>query len=304
MMEMRKIVFVIVLSLSALALQAQLLYSITGGQAGQKSYILGTYHFAPSSFCDSIPGLWRAFDEVEQVCGELVMTDMMKADNLAKMQNAMMLPEGTTLQSMLSEEEMARLNTLCKEVMGMDFTNPLVAGQLGRLTPGALTQQLIVMLYLRLTPNFNANDGIDSYMQTKALEKGRAVTGFETVDDQVKALFLSQTLDRQKQLLMCFVDNKEMLVDQTQRLTAAYFRQDLGLIGQIVDEKRNDACDSTEEEEEVLIYGRNAHWVAKMPGIMADKNTLFVVGAAHLIGEKGVLQLLRDAGYVVEPVCR
>ena len=37
---------------------------------------------------------------------------------------------------------------------------------------------------------------------------------------------------------------------------------------------------------------------------MSAKNTLFVVGAAHLVGEKGVLQLMRDAGYVVEPVTR
>ena len=42
----------------------------------------------------------------------------------------------------------------------------------------------------------------------------------------------------------------------------------------------------------------------KMPEMMSAKNTLFVVGAAHLVGEKGVLQLMRDAGYVVEPVTR
>ena len=80
---------------------------------------------------------------------------------------------------------------------------------------------------------------------------------------------------------MCFVDNRDFMMQQTDDLTAAYFRQDLESIKTITDEKFNDACDSTEEEEELLISGRNAN-----------------------VGEKGVLQLMRDAGYVVEPVTR
>ena len=303
-LSMKKIAFIIIIVCSALTAQAQLLYSISGKGTSQKSYILGTYHFAPPSFCDSIPGLWKALDEVKQVCGELVMADMANTENLTKFQSAMMLPEGVTLQSLMTEEEMGRLNTLCKEIMGMDFTNPLIANQLGKFTPGALYEQLIVMLYMSKTPNFNPNDAIDNFMQSKALEKGYEVTGFETLDEQINILFKSQTLERQKTLLMCFVDNRDFMMQQTDDLTAAYFRQDLESIKTITDEKFNDACDSTEEEEELLISGRNANWAKKIPEMMSAKNTLFVVGAAHLVGEKGVLQLMRDAGYVVEPVTR
>ena len=39
-----------------------------------------------------------------------------------------------------------------------------------------------------------------------------------------------------------------------------------------------------------------------MPGIMKDKSTLFAVGAAHLVGEKGVIELLKKAGYTVEGI--
>ena len=38
----------------------------------------------------------------------------------------------------------------------------------------------------------------------------------------------------------------------------------------------------------------------KMPAIMADKPTFFAVGALHLVGENGLLQLLKNAGYTVE----
>ena len=56
----------------------------------------------------------------------------------------------------------------------------------------------------------------------------------------------------------------------------------------------------TPEEEEALIYGRNANWAKQMPDIMKQASTLFVVGAGHLPGEHGVLKLLEKQGYTVE----
>ena len=46
----------------------------------------------------------------------------------------------------------------------------------------------------------------------------------------------------------------------------------------------------------------NADWLTKMPRLMNEKPTLFAVGAGHLLGEKGVLNLLRQEGYTVESV--
>ena len=69
-----------------------------------------------------------------------------------------------------------------------------------------------------------------------------------------------------------------------------------------MDRKLGGKCDSTPEEEDMLINNRNADWVEKMPGIMTSKPTFFAVGAAHLPGDKGVLQLLRNAGYTIEGV--
>ena len=66
----------------------------------------------------------------------------------------------------------------------------------------------------------------------------------------------------------------------------------------------HNSCDNRPEEEAALIYDRNADWVTKMPSLMASKPTLFAVGAAHLPGEKGVLHLLRQAGYTVEGVVK
>jgi len=116
-------------------MQAQLLYKISGNGLTKPSYIIGTYHLAPVSFADSIPGLKEAMAATEQVYGELDMTDLTSAENLQKMQTAMMLPEGTTLSKLLTAEEMARLNVVLKELMGVDMTNQMVAQQLTDCLP-------------------------------------------------------------------------------------------------------------------------------------------------------------------------
>ena len=55
---------------------AQLLYRISGKGLEKPSYIVGTYHLAPATFVDSIPGARAALDEVEQVCGEVDNAEM------------------------------------------------------------------------------------------------------------------------------------------------------------------------------------------------------------------------------------
>ena len=92
------------------------------------------------------------------------------------------------------------------------------------------------------------------------------------------------------------------MMSVTDQIIEAYYSQDLNKIDEIEDLKTNDECDQTEEENNALIYDRNANWMTKMPGIMASKPTFFAVGALHLVDDKGLISLLKKAGYQVEPV--
>ena len=300
---MKKLMMTIALAvMTAMSMQAQLLYKISGNGLTKPSYIIGTYHLAPVSFTDSIPGLTEALAASEQVYGELDMTDLMSAENLQKMQAGMMLPEGTKLSTLLTEEEMARLNVVLKELMGVDMSNPMVAQQLDGLSPQALQTQLSLLIYMKKHDGFNPQATFDGYFQQVAQQQGKGVGGLETPDFQVDVLFHGQSLERQKELLMCLVDNKEHTELMAEQLVEAFFKQDLVGVKAVIDEKEQTQCDSTPEEEDMLIYNRNANWAKLMPQIMADKATFFAVGAGHLPGEKGVLQLLKNAGYIIEGV--
>jgi uncharacterized protein YbaP (TraB family) len=59
---------------------------------------------------------------------------------------------------------------------------------------------------------------------------------------------------------------------------------------------------STAQYMDLLLYNRNANWVSQFPAIAKNASTLFAVGAGHLGGSKGVINLLRQRGYQVRPI--
>ena len=300
---MKKMFLTLLLTVMAtVGMNAQLLYKISGKGLQKPSYIIGTYHLAPVSFVDSIPGLRGALAESEQVYGEIETADMTSPENIAKMQQAMMLPEGKTLTELLTPEQMQKLNATMRELLGVDMSNPMVAQQMNKMLPQALVTQLTVIMYLKKHSGFNPTQSFDDYFQQQAVAQGKPVGGFETMDFQLQALFGSISIERQIELLMCFLNNREWEESQVDNIVEAFFAQDLNRIEAAMDEKQDNSCDATDEENELLIYGRNATWLKKMPEIMQQKSTFFAVGAAHLVGERGVLAGLRNAGYLVEGI--
>lgn len=101
---------------------------------------------------------------------------------------------------------------------------------------------------------------------------------------------------------MCTVDNIDYNKEVARRIVAAFYKQDLDELNRISNEKQHNACDITPAEEEELIFSRNANWAKLLPAIMQKKSTLFAVGCLHLPGEKGLLNLLKQAGYTISPV--
>lgn len=299
---MKRIVFTLVFACAVLCAPAQLLYRISGKGLPTPSYIVGTYHLADVAFVDSIPGIRQAMNDCQQVYGELVMSDMLGADSIALMQQAMMLPEGMTLQKLLTTDEMDRLNAYMKGIMGMDMTNPLVAQQMGKMTPSALSTLLSVYTFIKKGGNFDLQNSFDEFFQKQARNQGKTVGGLETMAFQIKTLYGGKSLERQKELLMCQIDNAAFLDEMADGVIKAFYAQNLDAVMQAMDEKLNNSCDASPEEDAQLIYNRNSDWVKKMPALMVKKPTLFAVGAGHLPGEKGVLNLLRQAGYRVEGV--
>jgi uncharacterized protein YbaP (TraB family) len=59
---------------------------------------------------------------------------------------------------------------------------------------------------------------------------------------------------------------------------------------------------SDKKYEELLLTRRNINWIGQLKAIMHKESVFVAVGAGHLVGEKGLINLLRKEGYTVEPL--
>lgn len=184
------------------------------------SYIVGTYHIVDDSFVDSIAGIRQAFDDCQQVYTEVSYSESTSADSLA-FKKAQLLPEGMTIDKLLSSEEMNRLNAFVKRIIGTDLSNPPMAS-LWHSTPTALYLSLSVAIFAKKHGALmKSGTMIDVFFHKEASKQGKSVGGLETMAFQLSLLF-GYTLEEQKESLMCMVDNGEIIEKLEEDMAQAY----------------------------------------------------------------------------------
>ena len=272
-----------------------LLWKISGNKLEQPSYLFGTHHLVPLSFLDSIAGLTASFDATEQTVGELDMNNM--GEMQMQLMTASLMPDNYSYDSMLSEEDQQVLDTTLKEYVGAGLE------QLSQMKPAMLNTLLSVMMYKKMYPTDKVELSMDEHFQKEARDKGHQTVGLESVQDQIDVLFGSQPIERQAESLICTIKNMDYGKKQMDRLMVAYYAQDLTAMAQLFEEDDADnPCPSTDEEKDELNKERNLKWMTKLPDMMSQKSSFIAVGCLHLVGEDGLINLLRKAGYKVEAV--
>ena len=102
---MKKLLGILLFISIALSANAQLLWKVSGKGLEKPSNIFGTYHLSPLSIKESIAAMPQAMSETAQVYGEVVMSEMATPAFMQSMQQQMMMPKDTTLQSLFTPEQ-------------------------------------------------------------------------------------------------------------------------------------------------------------------------------------------------------
>ena len=287
---MKRILTILALSLLCLTSNAQLVWKISGNGIKKPSYILGTHHGCPFNYCDSIPGLMKAFDKVDNIIGEINMIEFaeMSPERIQKMQAMMMIPADTSLLSLFSTEEAAKVNEWLGKKMGASLE------MLSVMKPMTIMVTVQNKEMMEVIPEIATMTTIDKYMQTLGQRKGKTIGELETADYQMELLY-GNSLEEQADALLEMIDHgdsKELL----QQLTNAYKSQNLDTLWKVFQEQM------TGYEYDAIVKVRNLNWEKQMKELLPKQSTLFVVGAGHLPGESGMINLLRKAGYKVKPM--
>ena len=278
------------LSLLCLTSNAQLVWKISGNGIKKPSYILGTHHGCPFTYCDSIPGLMKAFDKVDNIIGEINMIEFaeMSPERMQKMQAMMMMPADTSLLSLFSTEEAAKVNEWLGKKMGASLE------MLSVMKPMTIMVTVQNKEMMEVIPEIATMTTIDKYMQTLGQRKGKTIGELETADYQMELLY-GNSLEEQADALLEMIDHGDSK-GLLQQLTNAYKSQNLDTLWKVFQEQM------TGYEYDAIVKVRNLNWEKQMKEILPKQTTLFVVGAGHLPGEYGMINLLREAGYKVKPV--
>lgn len=293
---MKKIFLLFALMMLAFASQAQLLWKVSGNGLSRPSYIMGTYHFAPASMMEKIPGMQQALEGCDVVVGEIEKESMMSAEAQAKMAQAMIAPLDSTLDKLFSPEDLAIVEQVFDKYFG---AMGVKLSQMNMLKPNAISVQMQAMQAVKYFPNFNQNELIDLAVQTAANEMGRPSIGLETIEEQIELLF-NGPLTEQAEGLLEACKKDDLFTVQSSALVEAYMAQDLTRIEAVFTDP--ELGGENAEEMEALIYDRNRSWAEKLHKMMPERAALVCVGAGHLPGDQGLLQLLRNRGYTVEPM--
>lgn len=269
-----------------------LLWKVSDGD--NSLYLLGSIHLLKKSDYPLSPDVDAALRESKTVIFELDMDDMMKPDNLAKMQQSFAFEDGRTLGDALPAQTMAKL-----EAMFAKTGTPVSAVQ--GVEPWALNLQLVMGVVMGM--GFDAQAGVDHHLTREAKKAGKSLMALETLQDQID-MFESQPEAEQVRSLERFLDNPMQTVQLMQALHAGWKAGDVERLDR---DLRGTTAAESPESYRVMNVVRNDKWMpklqARLDGHGKGDDSLAVVGALHLLGADGVVEKLRAKGYRVERIC-
>lgn len=274
---------VLVLLLLAGPVSAQVFYTVSGEQ-GQVNWLLGTLHSSDERVLEWSPVLEQAVSQADTVMLELYPD----ADALRRIDAAMLLPAGQSLDFLLP-------SALFDSVTSLLRSQGLEQQRARRLRPWAA-------LMVLSQPEAGPRGFMDMNLATMAQRAGAAVSSLETVEEQLDVLSMLP-IESQRVLLRQAVLEWPNRHNEHDRLVQHYLKGDLTGLRAMALESLSQLPDS--ERDAFFKHGlvqRNRRMSQRVQSCLEIGRCLIAVGALHLPGDDGLIELLNELGWRVEPV--
>lgn len=261
------------------AQEKSLLYKIESPN-GKASYLFGTMHIIPDSAFYFPSKLQKVIKHSDKIVLEIGDMNMMKAQQL------MMLKEGSCFDIFTPEQKDSVLNWGAKT---MNIAPELFEQAVSKSKPFVLMQLG--------AQDLMAGDVKYVEEEVKKVDKEIPVVGLETLEQQI-GLFDSIPDEMMAEMIMSYVRGSENTEDLMTPMIRAYMDKDLEkLAALIAQEESTGGFDS-----ELLLTSRNKAWVPQIEQLISKESCFIAVGAGHLGGKNGVIDLLTKEGYKIVPV--
>lgn len=256
------------------------LWKIEHPNLEKASYVYGTLHMMCESDFNIPEKVTLVMNEVEDLALEVNISDPAEMKSIQSM-----MASAKPVSQEVSKEQFQKLNALIQEKLGVP---------LKQIDSYGLSTINMIMASKMLPCDTL------KYMETELIQiataKGLTINSLETGETQMKYINKGYPSSFAYQQILLFDKYKSDF-----RKTIHFYKdEDLTqAVALLTKEEYMDA-----NAIEYILTRRNEDWVAKMPEMMKTKQTLFAVGAAHLVGDQGILNLLIKKGYTVTAVLK
>ena len=264
-----------------------LLWQISGNGLQHPSYLFGTIHMICSEDALLSDSLKAAIESSDAVYFEVDMDNLLEMIGVMR---KMKMRNDTTLADLLDKEDYEKVKKYFE-----DKETLLPFSVLETYKP-----LLAASMLMEGSTECESPEAMEEVIMKEAKRHSKNVKGLETMAFQM-SIFDTIPYKMQAMQLLKYVDDAgktDTNNNEYDKLMRAYKEQDLSKLEELTKTTDMGIANFTD----ILLYNRNRNWVEKLKTIMPDHPVVVAVGAGHLPGDSGVINLLRKAGYTVKPI--
>ncbi|HEX5667293.1 MAG TPA: TraB/GumN family protein [Chitinophagaceae bacterium] len=258
-----------------------LLWSVTGKGLSTPSYVYGTIHMICKEDFLFSSTLKQKLNDSKSIYLELDMDDPSMMIKMA----TMAIMKDHTLQDLMSEADYKTLSQFVKDTLGMPM---MLFNKMKPIT-------LMSLIYTKVLP-CSSTESYEMKMVEIAKASKKEIRGLETIEEQM-GVFDKIPDSVEAQMIMEMIRTMPAQRKQMTEMVEAYKKEDIQTLAAQLSESPK-----WKGFEDILLANRNRNWIPIMETAMKQGTQVFAVGAGHLPGKDGVINLLRAAGYTVTPV--
>lgn len=248
-------------------------------------YLLGSIHVLRPSDYPLERAVLEAYGNSKSLLMEVNLEELDSSSIQAEMLTAAMLPEGRTLPDILGAQRYGHAAALAREV-GVDLST------FDQFAPWFVAEVISQQQLTQL--GFQPESGVEMYFMEKARNDGKAVSGLETVHDQI-SVFQNMPLDTQADYLLSSLEEAHDLPKEVSSMVRAWQRGDT----EWFDNEMKAELGRDSRLYQAVLGARNRKWLPKIEALLNDdRNYLVIVGTGHLVGSGSVIDLLKKDGIV------
>ncbi|HZU30243.1 MAG TPA: TraB/GumN family protein [Candidatus Angelobacter sp.] len=252
-------------------------------------YLLGSIHVGDSSMYPLPKEAESAFAAAKVLTVEINVKNVDQSKVMATVQQYGLYSGDDNLTNHLSPETAAALNDYCTR-------HNVPRTGMEKLKPWLVAVTLAAMAWQQAGEDPAL--GIDVHFLDESKPPQR-IDELETMESQF-SIFANATEAEQQSMLTSVLKQGDKMKEMIQRVQAAYISGDAEALQKILDEESDTGSKTLNRK---LLDDRNQAMIGKLVSYLQGKDPVFVVvGAAHIIGDKGLAKLLRDKGYKVDQV--